>query len=189
MYRCILLTWLLVLVACSSGGGRERIRQNDPVPVPEQVFTLSGTVQKGLLSGATVRVFQPGNAMAVATAITDEMGQYQLTLPATLYRAPLMIEVGLEQSATMRCDVAFGCDGVAFGEVATLAPNSIFKLNALVQEATEQTPANVSLVTTLAYRLQQTLPTNSIAERFYQANNAVGMALGLTHWTSPIRRR
>ncbi len=180
MYRCILLTWLLVLAACSSGGGREHIRQNDPVALPEQAFTLSGTVQQGGLSGATVRVFQPGSAMAVASSVTDEVGRYQLALPATLYRSPLIVEVGLEQLATMRCDVAFGCEGVAFGEVATLAPDSTFKLSALVQEATEQTPANVSLVTTLAYRLQQILPATSVAERFYQANNTVGMALGLT---------
>lgn len=75
-----------VLVACGGGGGES----------PAETITLQGTVAKGLVSGAKIRVLSAGATPQVLASgiVTDTNGQYTIKLnkPA----GPVVIEADLE---------------------------------------------------------------------------------------------
>jgi hypothetical protein len=120
--------------------------------------TVSGTASKGIIIGGLVSAYlfdASGNpeTTALVTAITNENGEYSLTIPAAHVGKPLYIDINNNNAAgdaaTMKCDISGGCGSdIEFGEAYTLADD--FSLGAVLPEAGGAVSVNLTPFTTAA---------------------------------------
>jgi len=116
--------------------------------------TVSGTASKGIVIDGQVKAFLfDANGVPEVTAIaettTDENGDYTLTIPGQHKGKPIYIQVTSDGSATMKCDLAAGCDGAAFGESYTL-DSTDFSMGAVIPESSGSESVGLTPLTTAA---------------------------------------
>lgn len=152
---------ILTLAACgggSSGGGGGGTSGG-----------ISGTTSKGIVSNGLVSAFAIINgieaATAIATAVTDENGDYTLDLGSSYMGEPIVIRVSASSDTTMACDIQAGCtdasgNTVAFGESYPLSPD--FELSALVPSVDDS--ANVSVGVTPLSTVSTALGLDAIGD-------------------------
>lgn len=145
--------------------------------------TVSGTAVKGLLKNAQVTVFEldgSGNRLrSVATATTNEQGEYEAALSAAYQGGLLEVEVAPVPGQTrMLCD-ASACGSVAKGEELELPKD--FKLSAIVAKADgDRVSAPVTAWTTMASKRAKASADRgedietAVKEAYYQVQQIVG---------------
>ncbi len=116
--------------------------------------TVSGTASKGIVIDGQVKAFlfdENGvpEVTAIAETTTDENGDYTLTIPGQHKGKPIYIQVTSDGSATMKCDLAAGCDGAAFGESYTL-DSTDFSMGAVIPESSGTESVGLTPLTTAA---------------------------------------
>ncbi|WP_156312616.1 hypothetical protein [Marinagarivorans algicola] len=164
--------------SCSDNNSGSQVVIDPPVitdPVPE-VATINGSAAKGLIFGGIVSIHPIINGVLsvepVSTTKTDDSGSYSVTY-SNYDGSPFVVRVTTDESTTMMCDLAMGCEGVAFGE--TLPFNDPdFTLDAVLPtQTTEQVLTNVSVLTDIAAeRVFDALQVGSTDETTMLINNA-----------------
>jgi len=116
---------------------------------------VSGTASKGIIVNGLVSAYlfdENGvpETEAIDTAITDDKGDYTLTIPKAHKGKPLYIDISNNAgAATMKCDVADGCGtGVAFGGDYDL--DNTFNMGAVLPESAGSVSVNLTPLTTAA---------------------------------------
>jgi hypothetical protein len=145
------LSLALTLAACGGGGGT-------PTPIPDPIVvptrTVSGTAAKGLLKGATVKMFaigtdgKPGST-AIATGTTGADGTYSIKVPADVLA--FVIEVSGGPGATS-ADEATGLD---------IPITATFKLRDIVKLASDASTTIEGSVSPLTEMIVQAAEKNS----------------------------
>lgn len=160
--------------------------------------TVTGTASKGIIVGGLVSAYLFDSSgvpetTAIATAVTDSAGEYSLTIPSEHEGKPVFIVVDdNDGAASMKCDIAGGCDNdgdgtvdVEFGASLDLAAGDL-SLSAVLPESTETVSVNVTPLTTVAATLAQsviesgTVSEFNIQEAVNNANSQVADRFGLT---------
>lgn len=158
-------------------------------PEPEQTFTVSGTASKGILSNFEVSAHRFNNGVVDSTPVasddTNNAGSYTLEVPRAFLNQPLLLRVRPKTSgSSMRCDLAEGCGpNVDFGDPMPVTDSS-FQLDTVVPSASNNSTANITLLTDLAARLAQKqfgsgATLTSIQTAIYQSNTTVANRFGL----------
>jgi len=116
--------------------------------------TVSGTASKGIVIDGQVKAFlfdENGvpEVTAIAETTTDENGDYALTIPGQHKGKPIYIQVTSDGTATMKCDLAAGCEGAAFGEAYTL-DSTDFSMGAVIPESSGTESVGLTPLTTAA---------------------------------------
>mgnify|MGYP000730503961 CR=1 FL=1 len=116
--------------------------------------TVSGTASKGIVIAGQVKAFlfdENGipETDAIAETTTDENGDYSLKIPGSHKGKPIYIQVTSDGTATMKCDLAAGCDDVAFGGSYTL-DSTDFSMGAVIPKSSGSEPVGLTPLTTAA---------------------------------------
>ncbi|SMF47908.1 hypothetical protein SAMN02745866_03090 [Alteromonadaceae bacterium Bs31] len=167
--RAITVLFAFALItACGGGGGGSSSGGGSPagptsVPSPTSTkVQISGTAAKGIIVGGIVNI-HPVSSGAVdfsttlATTTTDANGAYAIELSG-YDGSPIYVNITADNSTTMRCDLAQGCDSAAFGEDLAISEiagasdaTTAFSLAALVPGFSGTTlSSNVSPLTNTA---------------------------------------
>jgi len=160
--------------------------------------TVSGTASKGIIVGGLVSAYlfdASGNpeTTAVATAITDENGDYALQVPAAHNGKPLYIVIDdNDGAAIMKCDIAGGCDNdgdgvidAEFGADLDLAADEL-TMSAVLPESAASVSVNITPLTTVAAEVAKVAilldPENdfNVQEAISNANSQVAERFGLS---------
>lgn len=167
---------VLALSGCGGGG------TDTPVDVPSAQATISGSVVKGPVSGATVQAYAvAGGAVgqAIATATTDAQGAFTMSLPSQ--SGPLI----LRTSGGTYMDEATGAlMTVAAGDMMTVALSS-------VAAGSTVNGVQVTPLTSMAQAMAEQMAGGLTAANVMSANAAVGRYfmvddIVLTHPMNPL---
>lgn len=124
------------LAGCSGGGGGSDREQG--------TTTLNGSVVKGPISNAQVRVLDAaGTEVAAAANLTNDSGAFSVALPQSA-QGPFMLEVtpATDGSTAVLCDFPNGCNGTPFGQTAPFSG----QLRALIaSDVTAQASMSVNI--------------------------------------------
>ncbi|MEM7365408.1 MAG: CHRD domain-containing protein [Pseudomonadota bacterium] len=100
---------LLTLIAACGGGGGDGGGMTTPPPDPMSTYDLSGSVTKGIVSGATVSLFDGDGNQIGSTTTTGADGTYSFSVTsATELVPPLLISVDATGAEAI-CDVEPVC--------------------------------------------------------------------------------
>lgn len=115
---------LVLMSACGGGGGGG----GHDDPVAGSTAKASGSAIKGVISNGNIEAVEivDGKLLLRGTAKTDAQGRYDLDI-AGYTNGPLIIQVTGGGSATTKCDVRAGCNGVAFGDTLPLASGFVMR--------------------------------------------------------------
>lgn len=146
-WRALLLslTCAGMLSACGSDSDNEVIKSVSQ----EQKVAITGTVVKGTLASAIVKLFKASDlAIPIATTITGTNGEYELTYTAMKGEnsGTLIVKVSVDDDTTMVCD-ADECDGVANGSTLVATELGVLELSThLAIDANQNDQVNVNNV-------------------------------------------
>lgn len=175
---------------CGGGGG------NTNTPTIPESLTLNGAAVKGVVANAEVAAYEIdsdglASTTALATSTSDENGDYSLDLPDSFTGGPLLLKLTAHDdgSTTMKCDVADGCFGVAFGESFAVPAN--FELLAVLgnSSAGDEVTLNLTALTTLAAHYADSKPGGLSTANIEAANTQVADTFDLTggiHQFTPV---
>lgn len=187
----------LGLTAC--GGGGSSSTDGDASSVSST--TTSGTAAKGILNKGVVTAVELGSDQTelrtLGTTVTDEKGNYALTIPASYTNGPIKISITSDADTEMKCDISGGCGNsqlklyddnnngqVDFGEWYKPGADNI-KMTALVASAASgaSLDVNVTPFTTMAAKRALSEPTLD-ADTVANANSEVSALLGVNVLTT-----
>lgn len=159
------LTCAGMLSACGSDGDSEVIES----VTQEQKVAITGTVVKGTLASAIVKLFKASDLVTpIATTSTRTNGEYELNYTAMKGEnsGTLIVKVSVGDDTTMVCD-ANECGGVANGAILVATELGVLELSThLVIDANQNDQVNVNNVpvntlTTVATSIILTETSNS----------------------------
>jgi len=160
--------------------------------------TVSGTASKGIIIGGLVSayLFDTSGApeeTAIATAVTDENGDYSLSIPAEHDGKPIYIVIDdNDGAASMKCDIAGGCDNDGDGVVDAVFGANLeldadeLTMSAVLPESAASVSVNITPLTTVAAEVAKVAiledPTNDfiVQEAISNANSQVAERFGLS---------
>lgn len=161
--------------------------------------SVSGTASKGIVIGGLVSAYLFDSSgvpetTAIATATTNAQGDYSLSVPAEHLGKPLFIVVDDNGgSATMKCDIAGGCDAdgnpattddiTPFGGTFALGSGGL-TMSAVLPQASSSVSVNVTPLTTVAAELARSeigagASDQRIAIAIATANSQISTTFGL----------
>lgn len=175
----LLMLLLLSLCGCESERDRNRARANIAPAIITSPIVVSGRVVKGVVSGAVVTALNPSDLKVIATGVTDSEGYYSMVVPAEFYGLPLKMEAVANIGSSMLCDVTRGCLGSPYGGVVVLQDSQQFILKALVPEVTNEAPVNITILTSIAERLERTQSNVNKKVSYLNANAIIAREFGL----------
>ncbi|WP_455210866.1 hypothetical protein [Kaarinaea lacus] len=180
-HSILMLLTIFTITACSGGGG------GDTQPPADS--RVNGAAVKGIIKGALIQVFKIQDGQIASqpsvTTQTGNDGSYEFTLSGD-YSGPVYIVLSDndQNSATMTCDSAAGCDGgYSFGEDMPLGD---VELTAVIHNVTGGSirTAAVTPYTHMAAAYAQQLGFTS--ENIAAANSKVGNMLGINNIVTSI---
>lgn len=159
-------------------------------PPQDNSYTVNGTAGKGILSGFQVEAYRFSAGIIdpapISSAITSAIGHYSLDIPNIYINQPLVLRLTPGPlSPFMICDLSTGCGpGVNFGQDLPITDPS-FELETVVPSTSDNSVANITLLTTLAAQLaQEAIESGSTSEEIQaainEANSSVANRFGLT---------
>lgn len=183
------LTFISALALLSACGGGSSGSANSDSPQAVTV-SIQGAANKGIISGGLVSGYTIVDGVrstdAIATAITDENGSYNIELPSSYASEPLVIEITADANTIMRCDIASGCGtGIGFGDDYDV-DESQFVLTALLPVASgPNVSVNVTTLTTVAAALAfdaftPGAPAEFVADAISSANSQLADRFGFS---------
>jgi len=168
----LLITSVIGLTACGGSSSSDK-KDSDKA----SATTVNGTASKGIVSGGLVSAYLFASngvpeTTAVDTAVTDEHGDYTLTIAKKHHGKPLYIVVDDNNgAATMKCDIAGGCDNdgdgtpdAAFGADLDLNAGDL-SLSAVLPEAEKTLTVNLTPLSTIAAQLAKNVISNGSASK------------------------
>ena len=153
-------------------------------PPQDQSYTVTGTAGKGILRGFNVEAYHFTDSgildpTPISTTITSAIGRYSLSIPDIYINLPLVLRVTPRPTDSfMTCDLSTGCGvGVNFGQPYEITDSS-FTLETVVPSASDNSEANITLLTTLAAQLaQQAIESGASREDIQDAINAANSSV------------
>ena len=182
---------LLFLIAAMSGCSGSGSGGNSTSTTPNTASDLSGTTDKGIITGGTVTAYPVLNGIVdklnpLGSDTTDANGVYAISLLDSYNGEPLMIEITTDGSAMMKCDLPSGCGDsdsgpIAFGDDYPLIDDS-FSLQAMIPSAPSSSlSVNITPLTNIAAALAQDMLSGDFdAVKIAQANSQVADRFGIT---------
>jgi hypothetical protein len=141
----------LLMLACGGGGG------GGSAP-----SSAGGGVSKGIIIGGEINIFaidagQVSDTPLTEASITDENGQYSITIPSG-HSSPILLRLSMVQddandvTTTMKCDLPAGCGtGIDFGKLYT--PSAGFTMEAILASGSGQISAAITPLTDIGAKL------------------------------------
>ena len=185
--KYILLFFIAAMSGCSGSGSGG----NSTSTTPNTASDLSGTTDKGIITGGTVTAYPVLNGIVdklnpLGSDTTDANGVYAISLLDSYNGEPLMIEITTDGSAMMKCDLPSGCGDsdsgpIAFGDDYPLIDDS-FSLQAMIPSAPSSSlSVNITPLTNIAAALAQDMLSGDFdAVKIAQANSQVADRFGIT---------
>lgn len=151
-------------------------------PVTETSSTeqsVSGVAVKGIFRNANVTINEivNGTRTQLGTAVTDDQGNYEVTLERGASSGILEITVSPGTNSSIVCDVVDGCGSVPFGGSIAVAAGSGLVMKAIVVASADQTTVNtaVSPLTHMAAARVEALGTFNEANINTAANEVLAI--------------
>ena len=161
----LLISCLVLLSACTysaSDAEQSAGLKEDP---QEETILLQGTAVKGVISNGIINVFsgstEPQNLITSTT--TNLEGQFSMTLPESTIDKLTIIELTVNDSSLMRCDLILGCEEynsgrlIPFGESLQL-PSHFKLLGAIFKSEEAESRAFLSPLSHIIVSIAQSLP-------------------------------
>ncbi len=159
-------------------------------PPQDNSYTVNGTASKGILRNFQVEAYRFNSGILdptpISSTITSAIGHYSLDIPNTYVNQPLLFRVTPNPTGSiMVCDLSAGCGvGVNFGQDLPITDTS-FELETVVPSTSDNSVANITLLTTLAAQLaQEAIQSGATSEDIQvainEANSSVANRFGLT---------
>jgi hypothetical protein len=192
--RRIIFATAAVTAAFIQGCGCSDSKKSSSPPPAAPTFTVTGTAAKGILRNFQVAAHRFNDGILDPTPIintnTSNLGAYTLNIPQTYINQPLLFRVTPNPTGSiMTCDLSAGCGtNVDFGDDLPITDTE-FQLDTVVSTTTDNSVANITLLTNLAAQLAQEALGNgatvaeiqsAIAESNSRVANRFGLAGNLT---------
>lgn len=164
-----------LVVGC--GDSKKKHPVTDTGSTTEQ--SVSGVAVKGIFKNANVTINEivNGTRNQLGTAVTDDQGNYEVSLDRGASSGILEIIVSPGTNSSIVCDVVDGCGSVPFGGSIAVAADSGLVMKAIVAASADQTTVNtaVSPLTNMAAARVEALGTFNEANINTAANEVLAI--------------
>ncbi len=158
----LLVSSFFMLYGCGGGGGSAVVPGNPAVTGAE---TITGTAIKGPVHGATIRAYaiaQGRKGVELATAITDSLGNFMLSMPG--YSGPIMLVLsgGTYTDEATGTNMPMGANDVMTALIPSIASGGT------------TTGIQITPLTSIAQTMAQGMASGMTTTNIVAANAAVG---------------